>query len=324
MSPASHGAYVRLNAARRGPFDRPWRRRSCRRSIVSCRPKRPCRRRRASRRCCTGRCLRLLRPCGTGRVPWRTSDRRWGTRHVWPRCRCRCRAGARRRGHRAVQLEAVHAMCDAVILPGHVVEALGDDARVGAGCLGRRGGGGGLEREHRALLAGREVVREHQVVIGGAPVIVLVVSDLRRQRAALRITHDDVVHAQVRARPRDFRERNGDDGRGPRGIERMRHGDGHTGSASAPPRQHRQHGGEATRQIPFAMANPRRAQIFPLFAPKITESRMTGRHGPERRLGIADGIEQQRAVGARHGKGVEPGVIVGHAPEGDGRDAAAD
>jgi hypothetical protein len=43
---------------------------------------------------------------------------------------------ARRRGGGAVELEAVHAMRDAVVLPGHVAETFGGDARVGAGRFG--------------------------------------------------------------------------------------------------------------------------------------------------------------------------------------------
>ena len=38
-------------------------------------------------------------------------------------------------------------------------------------------------------------------------------------------------------------------------------------------------------------------------------------------FGLPRRVEQQRAIGARHRKGVEPGVIVGDAPGGDRRDA---
>ena len=44
-----------------------------------------------------------------------------------------------------------------------------------------------------------------------AAMIVLVVSDLQRQRAALRIAHHDVVHAQAGRDRGDVRERHDDD-----------------------------------------------------------------------------------------------------------------
>src|SRR6188768_308173 len=38
-------------------------------------------------------------------------------------------------------------------------------------------------------------------------------------------------------------------------------------------------------------------------------------HCPERPLGKAGSVEQQRSIGASHGEAVEPGVVVGDAPE---------
>src|SRR6188508_3132404 len=38
-------------------------------------------------------------------------------------------------------------------------------------------------------------------------------------------------------------------------------------------------------------------------------------HRPERPLGKAGSVEQQRSIGASHGEAVEPGVVVGDAPE---------
>jgi hypothetical protein len=78
---------------------------------------------------------------------------------------------------------------------GHVVEALGYEARVHAGRIRRRRRGHRLKREAGAFLAGGKIVGEHQVVVLRAVVIVLVVSDLRRQHAAFWVAHLHVIHA---------------------------------------------------------------------------------------------------------------------------------
>ena len=153
---------------------------SCPRSRASRHPRRRCRRRRASRRCCRDRVLRLRRPGGTGRVPWRTSDRRWDNPRACPTHRYRCRAGARPprplQGCSAAR-RTCDARCDRSPRPGH------RSAR--APCVRTRrelraaSRWRPARREHGAFLAGREVVGEHQVVVHRAVVIVLVVSDLR-------------------------------------------------------------------------------------------------------------------------------------------------
>jgi len=61
--------------------------------------------------------------------------------------------------------------------------------------------------------------------------VVLVVSDLRRHRAALRIAHDEVVHAKVRHQRGDVAEWHGNDRRGARRIEIVCDGNGYAGSA---------------------------------------------------------------------------------------------
>jgi hypothetical protein len=70
-------------------------------------------------------------------------------------------------------------MRDAIVLPGDVVEALGNHARIHTGRIGWRGGGHRFDREGRAFLARGEVVREHQIVVLRAPMIMLVVGDLQ-------------------------------------------------------------------------------------------------------------------------------------------------